>query len=1138
MKNLLILKGYRQYFSLIPKIPIFMRITILLLFGIIFHVGASNMYSQSAVVSLSFKNASIEDVLNSIEENSKYHFLYNSKLIDVDRKVNINVKKQPVESVLKTLFQQTDIIYKLEGDQIILSKGTSVQEKLQTPLVDRKITGIVKDNNGEPIIGASIIVKGSTLGIMTDTDGSFSFSIPENTKSVVVSFVGMKTKEVLLSSESNYNIILEDAAITMDEVVVTALGIKRAQKALSYNVQSVSEDEFTRVKDANLVNSLSGKVAGVNINTSSSGVGGASKVVMRGVKSIEQSSNALYVIDGLPMFNLGGSGGTEYDSAGSTEAIADLNPEDIESVSVLTGAAAAALYGSEAANGVILITTKKGQSGKVSITVSQNTDFLRPFVLPEFQNRYGTGSLLNPQVSVLDKSWGNKLNSANFMGYSPKNDYFKTGVITTETITFSTGTDKNQTYASVSAIDSRGMIPNNSYDRYNFTFRNTTSFFNDKMILDLGGNYIKQSDMNMTNQGVYQNPLVGAYLFPRGDDWDDITMYERYDTQRKISTQYWPQGLNEYTGQNPYWINYRNLRENKKDRYMFNASLSYDVLKWLNLSGRLRLDNSDTEYTEKLYATSNTTLTDGSNNGFYGVKRIKDKQLYGDILANINQPISEDLSFTANVGASISDVQQNLVQMRGALIDTEAQSAIPNKFSVVQIDRAKIKMLDDGYHDQTQSTFASAELGYKGAYYLTLTGRMDWPSQLAGQYSNQKSFFYPSIGTSFILSEIIKMPKQISYMKVRASFASVGLPFKRGLANKNYEWNDALQQYEPESLYPLSDLKPEKTNSWEFGLTTRIMNNFNLDVSIYDSKTFNQTFNPKLSVSSGYNKMYVQTGSVRNRGIELSLSYNNTWKDLKWSSTYTFGANKNKILELVRDWKNPLTGEIVNKDQLDVGGLADAHFILKEGGTLGDLYSLYDLQRDSNGSIYVDQDGNVTSVRADEPIKLGSVFPKANMSWKNDFSWKNFNLGVLVSARLGGIVYSATQAIMDRYGVSEASALARDNGGVIINGGDVVNPEKWYTALGRSTGIPQYYTYSATNVRLQEASVGYTFTKKQLWGIGDATISLVGRNLLMIYNKAPFDPEAVATTGNYYQGIDYFMMPSSRNIGFNVRFKF
>ena len=313
-------------------------------------------------------------------------------------------------------------------------------------------------------------------------------------------------------------------------------------------MQQVKLDQLTEIKDANFINSLNGKVAGVNINSSSSGVGGASKVIMRGTKSIEQSSNALYVIDGIPMFNFGGGGGTENGSQGVTESIADINPDDIESISVLTGAAAAALYGSNAANGAIVINTKRGKVGKMQVSVSSNTDFSKPFVMPRFQNRYGTGSKGKSDGSSTNLSWGPLLNDASRRGYEPR-DFFDTGMTYTNSVTLSTGTEKNQTFFSAAAVNSEGIVPNNRHNRFNFTFRNTTSFLNDKLKLDIGASYIIQNDRNMTNQGAYSNPIVPVYLFPRGDDFNLIKVFERWDPARKIKTMYWPCLL--YTSPSP-----------------------------------------------------------------------------------------------------------------------------------------------------------------------------------------------------------------------------------------------------------------------------------------------------------------------------------------------------------------------------------------------------------------------------------------------------------------------------------------------------------------------------------------------------------------------------------------------------------
>ena len=1078
-----------------------------------------------AQLTLSTPRTTLGTVIKQIQSQSKYQFFYNDKLSTVTVEP-LKVKDASLEQVLNTLLKNKDISYKIEENIIYLSEKENSDSLQQQSGKERTITGQVVDAKGEPLIGVSILVKGTTDGAITDLDGNYKIVTKSNNPVIVYSYIGYKTQEIPLKGQTAINITMMDDTQVIDEVVVTALGIKRSEKALSYNVTQVDAESALAVKDANFINSLNGKVAGLNINSSSSGIGGASKVVMRGSRGIEQSSNALYVIDGIPMYNLSASGGSEeMQSQGSTEAIADINPDDIESMSVLSGAAAAALYGSNASNGAIVITTKKGKVGRVALTVSSNTEMLSPFVMPQFQNRYGT--------SGTDASWGKRLNEANYRGYDPASDYFQTGLIGTESVTLSTGTEHNQTYLSAAAVNSRGIIPNNKYDRYNFTFRNTTLFLEDKMKLDVGAQYIMQKDRNMVNQGIYANPLSSAYLFPRGNDWEDYKMYERYDLERNMYTQYWPQGGGSFRLQNPYWINYRNLRENDKDRYMLSAALSYDILSWLNVAGRVRLDNSYNTYTQKYYASTIATIAEGEN-GFYGVTNTRDKQTYADLLLNINKTFGEDWSLTANIGASYSDNRSEALAVSGPI----AANGLPNFFTVAQLDKETGKREETGYREQTQSIFASAEVGYRSTYYLTLTGRNDWPSQLAGPNSKQSSFFYPSVGGSVVLSELFKLPESISYLKLRASWASVGLPFGRFLAYPTFSWNTSTGAYSSQSAYPLYDLKPERTDSWEVGLTARFLKHFNFDVSFYNTKTYNQTMDAKLSPTGGYSTFYAQTGNVRNRGVELSLGYKNTWNKFTWSSNYTFSANKNKILSLIDGYINPVTGEEITKDRMDVGGLSKARFILKVGGSLGDLYSQSDLLRDSNNKIYVNEDGNVTVNDKVDDIYLGSVFPKANMAWRNDFQYGNWGLGFLLTARLGGVVYSATQAVLDSYGVSEVTAAARDNGGVVINGNDRIDAQKWYSVVGADSGIPQYYTYSATNLRLQEASVSYTIPRKKLKNIMDITLSLVGRNLWMIYCKAPFDPESVATTGNYYQGIDYFMMPSLRSVGFNLKLKF
>lgn len=1095
---------------------------VLFLFMVVIQATA---FAQSGMkITIQKENITVIEALKEVEKQSKLSVGYNdSQLIDKPA-INLNLKNIDLEKALSIILKGTGFTYGIKRNYINIIP----QPKTGTVVV-KQVTGRVVDEKNEPLIGVNIRVEGTDDGTVTDLEGKYV--IKASIGSILsFTYIGYISSYVKIADKNVYNIQMSANVEALNEVVVTALGIKREQKALSYNVQQVKSDQLTNVKDANFINSLNGKVAGVNINSSSSGVGGASKVVMRGTKSIEQSSNALYVIDGIPMFNFGGGGSMENGSQGVTEGIADINPDDIESISVLTGAPAAALYGSNAANGAIVINTKRGKVGKLQVSVSSNTEFAKPFVLPHFQNRYGTGSSGKAGNSTT-LSWGTLLNDASRRNYEPR-DFFDTGITYTNSITLSTGTDKNQTFFSAAAVNSEGIVPNNRYNRFNFTFRNTTNFLNDRMKLDVGASYIIQNDRNMTNQGAYSNPIVPVYLFPRGDDFNLIKVFERWDPARKIKTMFWPQGEGDLRMQNPYWIAYRNLRTNDKKRYMLSVSLSYDITDWLNISGRVRVDNSSTKYEQKLYASSNTTLTEGSAQGFYAISKPDETQVYADALANINKRLG-DYSIVVNIGASIVDNKYDELSYRGPI----RANGIPNVFNVFDLDNTQKKARQDEWEEQTQSIFASAEVGWKSMLYLTLTGRNDWASQLAN--SSSTCFFYPSIGLSAVVSEMVKLPSFVDYLKVRSSFSSVGMPYPRNLTSPTFEYDETTQTWKPKTHYPIGDLKPERTDSWELGLDMRLFKDFNLSLSWYLANTFNQTFDPKISVSSGYTTIYLQTGYVRNQGVELSFGYGHTWKkDFRWQSNFTLSHNKNKIIELVKDYIHPETGEPINKDRLDVGGLGKARFILKTGGSLGDLYTQSDLKRDDNGMVEISPAGTLVTVNNRPDIKLGSVFPKCNLAWNNQFSWKGFNISALVTARIGGIVYSATAAAMDQYGVSESSAVARDNGGVLVNGRNRVDAQTWFTAIGSQSGLPQYYTYSATNIRLQEAAIGYTLPRKWLHDVCDIQLSVVGRNLCMIYNKAPFDPEAVATAGNYYQGIDFFMLPSTRNVGLNVKINF
>lgn len=975
----------------------------------------------------------------------------------------------------------------------------------------KTVGGTVLDENGEPVIGATVTVKGTNLVTVTDIDGRFELKVP-NGSILSVSYLGYTTAEVPATGE-NLTISLKPDERQLAEVVVTALGIRRSEKALSYNVQQVNSEQLTTVKSANFMNSLAGKVAGVNINASSAGVGGATRVVMRGPKSINQSNQALYVVDGVPINNRNnGETGSIYSTQPGSEGIADINSEDIESISVLSGPAAAALYGSAAAQGVIMITTKKGSKGRVQVTISNSSQFLSPFKMPEFQNSYA-----NRPGEV--RSWGEKGGSP-YGGFEPE-DFFNTGTNIQNNVALTVGNDRNQTYLSVGTTNARGIIPDNKYNRYNFTVRNTTKFLDDKLTLDFSLSYVNQNDRNLMAQGQYFNPLVPLYLFPRGESFDAIRTFEVWDASRGIYVQNWNFG-DALQMQNPYWVAKRMNRINHKHRYMTNASLKYQITPWLDVTGRLRFDRTNTKFEDQRYA-STINLFAHSPYGFYKYENVADQALYGDLMANINKTLG-DFSIGANIGGSFQRTQYEDEGYQGGL-KAPSNLFTPNAidYAAATNDNRPIFGFNKHY---INSLFANAELGWKSMLFLTLTGRNDWDSALAG--TKHESFFYPSVGMSAIISQMVQLPEFISYMKVRGSWASVGSAISPNIASRwRYVYNPASQSYStvtykfPETFYP------ERTNSWEAGLTARFFDNaLTLDVTFYQSNTRKQTFLRPITVGGGYSNEYVQTGNVRNRGLELSLGYNKTWGDFTWNSSFTYSMNRNKIIDLLED-----PNEVISQ-----AGLNGANVILKKGGTMGDVYTYTDFARDSEGNIALDASGNVMRQTLSNPKYCGSVLPKGNIGFSNDFTWKGLNLGFLVTARLGGIVLSQTQALLDYYGVSQATADAREAGGIAVNTG-MVSAESYYSVVGGDNPIWSEYIYSGTNVRLQEAHISYNFPRKWLGGM-DLTVGLTANNLFMIYCKAPFDPETTGSTGTFYQGFDYFMQPSLRTLGFNIKLKF
>ena len=1053
----------------------------------------------------------VDEVMNYIEEHSDYTFLYNDKTVDRTRRVSVDNAAGDIRAILDAVFAGTDVRYDIRDNQIILSEKRPQKQAGR----DDMIAGRVTDQNGVPLVGVSILVKGSARGTTTDVSGRFVLRI-EPGDVLVASYLGYESVEVAADSRTGVEIRMQESSKALDAVVVTALGIKRSEKALSYNVQGVQGEDMNIVKDANFMNSLAGKVAGVSINASAGGVGGATRVVMRGTKSISGNNNALYVIDGVPILNVtGGSVDSEYGLAGG-EGISDINPEDIESVNVLTGPSAAALYGSAAANGVVLINTRKGSAGKPKITVSNNTTFSSPFMMPEFQNTYGN------KIGIY-ASWGEKL--AKPSSFDPA-DFFNTGALVQNNVSLSTGNDRHQTYISAGTTNGTGILPNHEYSRYNFTFRSVTKLWRDRLTLDYGGSYIIQRNQNMSAQGKYFNPLTAVYTFPRGEDFSTVQAYERFDTGRNMFLQYWPWGDQAMNMQNPYWVQYRNMRTNKRDRYMLNLNAKYQVNDWLDIAGRVRIDNTVGE-NEKKYWASTIQLFAGENGSYFANKQHV-KLFYGDVIANVDKRLGKDFTLAANVGASWSRERSDLVGGGGKL-------DIANFFTLNNIIKEYRTLEQNRKHSMlTVSAFANLELGWRSMLYLTATARNDWASSQSG--TEQLSFFYPSVGLSAVVTEMVKLPRWISFLKLRGSYAEVGSPLPQYLSSATYQFNSSTGYYETYTRFVPDKLYPEMTRSWEVGMDLRLwQERLTLDITYYKSNTNKQTFQIPISGSSGYSSMVVQSGCVQNKGVEAVLGVKLRSGDFSYNASFAYTLNRNKIKSMV-PYYTTLDGQVgslnqITKSNIDGGA---ASFLLREGGTMGDLWTKNVIKKDEDGKYLVNAGGKLEIAALSQ--KVGSVLPKYTLSMNNDFRYKGFRAGFQLHARVGGKVLSATQAYLDGYGVSKASAAARDNGGVPVNQGKV-DAETWYTTIGTGK-VYSHYIYNATNIRLQEASIGYTLPKRWFRDVCSIDISLVGRNLWLIYCKAPFDPESASSTDTYYQGIDFFMQPSLRSYGFSVKLNF
>ena len=1074
--------------------------------------------AQEKTITLQVTDTPVSTVMKQIESQSGYTFFYNTKDIPLSRNVTLSVSNENIRTTLDKLFQGTNVTYSIDDKSIILS----TRQKAQTPKT-HELVGRILDKKGQPVIGATVMISGSMQGTTSGIDGTFSFPYSDALaqSTLDISFIGYRSLSIPVNNRTMLDITLEEDDQQIEAVVVTALGIKRSERAVSYNVQNLTDDVF-KTRDANMVNSLSGRIAGVTVNASAAGVGGETKVVMRGSKSISGNNNALYVLDGIPLPSLsltnpGDSFTIMRESNLTGDGISNFNPDDIASMSALTGPSAAALYGSQAANGVLMLTTRTGEKG-LSVNYSNTTTFMSPFVTPAFQNTYGA-------KDGYYASWGSKLSKPS--SWNPV-DFFQTGYNTSNSLSVSFGGERSQTYISAGVVTAEGIIPNNEYNRYNFTANHSSSFLKDRMHLSVLGMYMNVNEQNMLSSGQYYNPMIPVYLMSPSDDINKYAVYERYDASRNFPVQYWPWGSQSLQMQNPYWITNRNMFNTGKDRFLFGASLKYDITDWLDVTGRARIDYTNMLSEQRNYA-STLGLFAGDKGRYYN-NHYTTMQRYADVLANIHKTFADDkISLNVTLGASIEDYKHRATLLGGDL------TGVPNLFTLANMTTNK-SLAKETINDQTQSIFATAQIGYKNMLFLDVTAREDWTTALAN--TANMSMFYPSVGVSAVLTDLFGIKsKVLSYAKIRASYAEVGNAPMRWITIPTYPVSDGVPQT---STYLTSDdFQPERTKSWEIGADVRLWGNkLILGATYYNSRTYNQVFNPDISSTSTYSSLYVNAGRVDNKGIELSAELNQNLGPVEWTSNVVYSRNRNKVVKMLDSYRLS-NGTVISQDSMVMGGTSGVKMVLREGGQIGDIY-VNTLKTDEHGMIWVSPTGSTVAPDKDNWIYAGNSNPSYSLSWRNEFRWKGLSLAFMFNARVGGVGVSLTQATMDYFGVSERTAIDRDNGGALVNG-QRIPAESFYQTIGGNgaDAIGSMYVYSMTNVRLGELTLGYDIpVQKWCKWIKKLNVSFVGRNLWMLYCKAPFDPESVAGTGTYSSGIDYFMQPSTRNLGFSVKVTF
>lgn len=999
----------------------------------------------------------------------------------------------------------------------------------------KAVAGIVLDETGEPVIGASVFEEGTRNGVVTDLDGKFSINVKANAR-LTVTYVGYTPQTVAVGGRNTLRIVLAPASNELNEVVVTALGIRREKKALGYAMQEVKTDGLTENKSFSVANMLQGKVAGVQIAQSGTGLGGSTRIVMRGLNSLSGNNQPLWVVDGIPINDDVQTTASQWGGTDSYGAASQINPEDIESISVLKGANAAALYGSRAQNGAIIVTTKSGQYNQpLTFEYNGNLEFSTIYSPYDYQNVYGQGSGGKYDMNAKG-SWGPKMEGQSIANWrssfygdtknptyamTPQKDFIKdfynTGSQINNSITASAGS-KNIT-SRFSFTDSRnnGVTPNHKLNRQYYGIN--TELRNKFISLGVKGNYMHEVTLNAPAQGEY-GIMQQLVTMPRSIRLSDLASDNIYNN--KVIN--WTGPAENYS--NPYGLVMpENGNKNVRDRLLGQISATLHLTNYLKLTGRASIDLYQDQ--RKVFAQY---LGDGSNTASqYSQSRNTTKEFNADLLLAFNKHF-QDFDVNVNLGTSVYNVSSD------GLLGDAGLFQIPNYIYMGNGDK---KIAYESYSKkEIQSVYGNASIGYRSMVYLDLTGRNDWSSTLP---ANNRSYFYPSVSLSGILSEMIQLPDIIDFLKLRASWAQVGhdtAPYRLAYVYSTYTSNvngGSILEMQLPDTYPLSNLKPEKTNSYEFGLEYRMFKNrLGIDFTYYNTNTHNQILSIGTASSSGYTSKIVNAGEIKSHGLEIMLTGTPIQtKDWKWDISLNWGQNRTKCKKLAESIKRYTLGET-----------RVASVVIEENGNYGDIVA--------NNSFVYNKDGKLLVGDEGLPIKetdkvIGNMMPKWTGSIGNTIRWKDFSLNALVDIRYGGDFISMTDAYASTNGTSARTLSNRDKmvvDGIVQSTGaqntKEVTAEAYYNSIGGSSAVAEAFMYKGTYVKMRELSLGWTLPS--LWlrntPLQSVKLSLVGRDLFYFYKAAPVNAESAFSREDYAQAFEYASLPPTRSLGFSVNVKF